>query len=59
MKIDTDAIAERAFTHMESENDLNWSVAAALYELHPEWMNVVSEKLSAMWANNHEGKAND
>lgn len=59
MKIDTDAIAERAFMHMDSENDLNWSVAAALYELHPEWMNVVSEKLSAMWANNHEVKAND
>ncbi len=54
MKIDTDAIATEAFKHMDSENDLNWSVAAALYELHPEWMNVVSEKLSVMWANKGE-----
>ena len=46
-----------AFKHMDSENDLNWSVAAALYELHPEWMDEVSAKLKAMWASTHTENA--
>ena len=57
MKVDTDAIATEAFKHMDSEDDLNWCVAAALYELHPEWMDVVSAKLKAMWASTHTENA--
>lgn len=43
--VDLEKLAQGAVTHMTSEDDLNWSLAAALYEMLSVEQGALVEKL--------------
>jgi hypothetical protein len=49
MKIDMDKVLAVACEHMSYDNDLRWSVGAALEELYPQEIKALQDKMVQAW----------
>ena len=49
MNIDMDKVLAVASEHMSYDNDLRWSVGAALEELYPQEIKELHDKMAQAW----------
>ena len=49
MKIDMDKVLAVASEHMSYDNDLRWSVGAALEKLYPKEIKELQDKMVQVW----------
>ena len=49
MKIDMDKVLAVACEHMSYDNDLRWSIGAALEELYPQEIKALQDKMVQAW----------
>jgi hypothetical protein len=59
--IDLDAVLGEAASHMESRNDICWSLGRALHDLYPEKLKGLRDRMDMMWrlANDDEPRDNE